>query len=62
MPTNYKKLSNELDEILSSLQSGNLGVDEAVKNYQRGMVIAGELQKYLKEAENKVTKVKKSFE
>jgi exodeoxyribonuclease VII small subunit len=57
----YKKLNSELDTILTGLQSGDLDIDEAVKQYQRGMVIVEELQKYLKEAENKVTKVKADF-
>ena len=57
----YKKLSDELDGLLIELQSGDLDIDEAVKKYQRGMEIVTELQKYLKEAENKVKKVKADF-
>lgn len=60
--TDYKALSSELDEILSKLQSADLDVDEAVKMYERGMTIAKELEAYLKEAENKVTKIKKDWE
>lgn len=56
--TNYRELSAELDEILGKLQDGELDIDEAVKKYQRGSEIVKELQKYLKEAENKVKKVK----
>lgn len=58
---NYQGLSAELEAILSELQSGELDIDEAVKKYQRGMEIVQELQKYLKEAENKVKKVKADF-
>jgi exodeoxyribonuclease VII small subunit len=59
---NYRRLSGELDEILARLQSGELDIDEAVKLYGRGMSIVKELEEYLKSAENKVSKIKKSFE
>lgn len=55
---NYKKLSAELEEVISKLQSADLDVDEAVKAYERGMEIAKELESYLKQAENKVEKIK----
>lgn len=57
----YAKLSEELDEIISSMQSGDVDVDQAVKKYERGMEIAKQLEQYLQEAENKVKKVKASF-
>lgn len=59
---NYRELSSELDDILNKLQSGELDIDEAVKLYERGMVITKELEDYLKDAENKATKIKASFE
>ena len=60
-PTNYRSLSAELDAILTDLQSGELDIDKAVTQYQRGMAIVEELQKYLKDAQNTVTKVKANF-
>lgn len=57
----YQSLNSELDSILADLQSGNLDIDEAVKKYQRGSEIVKDLQDYLKEAENKVKKVKTDF-
>ena len=61
-PINYRVLNEELETILEVLQSGDLDIDEAVNKYERGIEIVKDLQKYLKEAENKVTKVKKSFD
>ena len=58
----YRKLSQELDAILEELQTADLDIDEAVKKYERGMKIAEQLETYLKTAENKVTKIKESFE
>jgi len=60
--TDYKVLSTELDEVLSRLQSPDLGVDEAVKAYERGMEIAKELETYLKKAKNTVTKIQADWE
>jgi exodeoxyribonuclease VII small subunit len=54
----YKKLSAELDELLETLQTADLDVDEAVKAYERGMAIAKQLETYLKQAENKIARVK----
>ena len=59
---NYKQLSEELETILNKLQSGELDIDDAIKQYEQGMAIVQQLQTYLKQAENKVTKVKQSFQ
>lgn len=58
----YRKLTEELENILTNLQSDDLDIDEAVKAYERGMAVADELETYLKEAENKVTKLKQVWE
>jgi len=55
---NYHALNAELETILADLQAGDLEIDEAVEKYQRGMEIVEQIQTYLKEAENKVKKVK----
>jgi exodeoxyribonuclease VII small subunit len=59
--TDYKSLNVELDDILLKLQSDDLDVDEAVALYERGIAITNELQAYLKDAENKVSKLKADF-
>lgn len=59
---NYQKLSQELDTILSQLQSDDFDIDEALKLYERGTAITKQLESYLKTAENKVTKLKASFD
>jgi exodeoxyribonuclease VII small subunit len=56
--SDYKSLNAELDEILVQLQAENLDVDQAVELYERGIEITKELETYLKEAENKVEKIK----
>ena len=55
---NYQKLNQELDNILSDLQSSDLPVDEAVELYERGLDIVKQLEDYLKNAELKVKRLK----
>lgn len=58
----YRKLSSELEKIVDDLQTADLDIDEAVKCYERGLKIVKDLEAYLKTAENKVSKIKASFE
>jgi exodeoxyribonuclease VII small subunit len=58
----YQKLASELDDILLELQQSDLDVDEAVKKYERGLMLIKELEKYLDEAENKVSQLKAKFQ
>jgi exodeoxyribonuclease VII small subunit len=59
--SDYKSLNAELDEVLLKLQSEDLDVDTAVALYERGIEITKELEQFLKEAENKVSKIKADF-
>jgi len=58
---NYQKLQTELDEIMGRLQSEDIDVDEALKHYERGLVIVKELEEYLAGAENRVRELKTKF-
>jgi exodeoxyribonuclease VII small subunit len=58
----YQDLNSELETVLAQLQSGDLDIDEATAAYERGMKLVQQLETYVKEAENKITKVKASFE
>jgi exodeoxyribonuclease VII small subunit len=55
---NYQDLNSELEEVLAKLQSPDIQVDEAVKLYEQGLKLAAELEKQLKQAENKIEKLK----
>ena len=59
---NYSKLSNDLDDIISKLQEGNLDIDEATKTYEIGMELIRKLEQHLKTVQNKVTKIKSNFD
>jgi len=55
----YQQLQAELSEVMAWFENPNqeLDVDEAIARYQKGMELVKQLEKQLKLAENKVTKV-----
>ena len=57
-PTSYESMSKELEEIIVSLQSSDVNLEGAMKKYERGMELVNNLENYLKEAQNKIKKVK----
>lgn len=59
---NYQEMAAELDAILEALQTSEMDIDEAVKSYEHGMQLVKELEAYLLQAENKITKVKAKFD
>lgn len=58
---NYQQLRAELDQIMQRLQREDIDVDEALKYYERGLVIVKELEQYLAQAENRVRQLKTKF-
>jgi exodeoxyribonuclease VII small subunit len=57
----YQQLKNELDDVMLALQREDIGVDEALKNYERGLELLQAIEAYLKTAENKVIELKAKF-
>lgn len=53
----YSNLNDRLSEVLSAMQAPNITVDEAIALYKEGSSLVKELEKYLKEAETRVTKL-----
>lgn len=47
---NFEQLMNELENIVSQLEKGNLSLDESIKMYQKGIEISNLLTKKLEEA------------
>lgn len=58
---NYESMYAELGEIIESLQSGELSLDEAVDKYARAQELLVKLEKHLEIAQNKITKIKTSL-
>jgi len=57
----YQQLQTELNQLLESLQSGEMDIDDAIKAYKHGQEIIVQLSDYLKTAQNTVTKLTKDF-
>ncbi len=54
----YQTLSERLEEVLARLQAPDVHVDEAVKLFEEGTKLIAVLEKHLKQAENKIEKLK----
>lgn len=54
----YQSLNERLETVLNKLQAPDVQVDEAVKLYEEGLKLVAALEKHLKQAENKIEKLK----
>ena len=52
----------ELEEITTWFEEGEGDLDEGLKKFERALSLAKDLKKRLKEAENTIQEIKKSFE
>ncbi len=57
----YVSLKAELDGVMAELQREDLDVDIALTQYERGLELVSQLEKYLTTAENRVTELKARF-
>ncbi|MDQ3065314.1 MAG: exodeoxyribonuclease VII small subunit [bacterium] len=55
------QLQTELEEIIAWFESDQADIDGAAAKYERGLAIASELQKRLKQTKNKITILKQNF-
>ncbi len=53
----YAQLSQELEAIIQSLQSGELELEEAMVRYKRGAEVIRLMQAYLKNARSSIQKI-----
>lgn len=53
---------NELEAITSWFESDAVDLNEALKKFERGMELAGELKVELQQVENRVEKIKQRFD
>lgn len=57
---NFQSLNQKLEEVLARLQAPDVHVDEAVKLYEEGLKLITALEKHLRQAENKIEKLKQA--
>lgn len=50
----FEESLSELEQIASNLESGNLGLDEAIKEFEKGIKLSKECSQKLDEAEKKI--------
>ncbi len=58
MKDDYQTLNGQLETVLDKLQAPDVRVDEAVVLYEEGLKLIAALEKHLKQAENKIEKLK----
>lgn len=58
----YRELSSELNQLMEWFESGDVNLDEAIVNYQKAMELIGQLENYLKNAENEIKKITTKFD
>ena len=55
---NYHELNEELQQLMTRLESGELDIDDAVTCYERGLAIVKLLETRLTRAENKIARLR----
>ena len=58
----YKELTEQLEEVLNELESGELSVEESMKKYEEGVSLTKELLQILEKAEAKVKMIQSDEE
>ncbi|HGD4214555.1 TPA: exodeoxyribonuclease VII small subunit [Streptococcus agalactiae] len=53
----FEENLQELEAIVSRLETGDVALEDAIAEFQKGMLISKELQRTLKEAEETLVKV-----
>jgi len=59
--SDYSSLKQELDIVMEKMSRDDLNIDEALVEYERGLSLIKQIEDYLKNAENKITELKKSL-
>ncbi len=57
----FAKAYKELEKIAEEFESESLDLEEGLKKFERGLKIAEECKKYLKNVENKIIEIKKKY-
>lgn len=59
---NFEKSFTELEAIVEKFESGTIGLDESLQQFERGLELASQLKQRLNDVENKITEIKRKFE
>lgn len=58
----FSEMQSRLDVILVKMQSADSDIDESIKDYEAGLKLIEEMEKYLNQAENKIKQIKAKFD
>lgn len=58
---NFEQQFKELEAIVAKLESGEINLDDGLKQFEYGLALAQELKQRITEVENKVEIIKKKF-
>ena len=58
----YAQLSQKLSELIAWFESDQVELDAAIAKYDEATKLIGEMEKYLKTAENKIKKITAELE
>jgi exodeoxyribonuclease VII small subunit len=61
VPKTYAELATELQAIITWFETDTFDVDQAVKQYERGLELVRQLEQYLGAAENSVRELAAKF-
>ncbi|MEX1995300.1 MAG: exodeoxyribonuclease VII small subunit [Candidatus Saccharimonadales bacterium] len=53
----YRQMSHELARIMEWFEAGDVDLDQALVKYEEAIQILGQMEIYLKTAENKIKKI-----
>ncbi len=58
---NFEKSFEELEKIVQKFESGDIDLDQSLKEFERGLELAKLLKGRLKKVENKIVEIKNKF-
>jgi len=54
---NFEKALAELEKLVDEMEQGNLSLEDSLKRFEKGIILSGECQQALQNAELKVKKL-----
>jgi exodeoxyribonuclease VII small subunit len=58
---NFAKAYKELEDIAEEFESGNLSLEDGLKKFERGLLVAKDCREYLTDVENKIIEIKDKY-
>ena len=60
-PFNFAEAFEKLNKIVDQLESGEVDLDKALKQYEEGLKLVSQCKKQLEEVENKVKVIREKY-